>query len=177
MPESHILLGVIGRAHGVRGLVKVTSHTADPADLTAYGPLSDTKGRLYVLRWKGDGIAEVSRQIDGNEIRIASRTEAEKLTNTSLYIDRSALPPAEDNEFYVSDLVGVVAFDAAGRQLGAVEHVHDYGAGASLEISQDAGAPLIIPFTSASVPAVDIGGGRIVVVPPDEVIVTEGVAA
>ena len=48
---SPILLGVIGRPHGVRGLVQVTSHTADPADLTAYGPLSDAAGRCYILRW------------------------------------------------------------------------------------------------------------------------------
>ncbi len=61
MPAGRIQLGVIGRAHGVRGLVKVTSHTADPADLTAYGPLSDAEGRLLTLRWKADGVAEVSR--------------------------------------------------------------------------------------------------------------------
>ena len=61
VPDRRIQLGVIGRAHGVRGLVRVTSHTADPAALTAYGPLSDATGRRFALRWKGDGIAEVSR--------------------------------------------------------------------------------------------------------------------
>src|SRR3954447_20087282 len=98
MPSSRIQLGVIGRAHGVRGLVKVTSHTAEPADLTAYGPLSDAEGRIYALRWVGDGIAEVSRIIDGAPVKITDRSQAEKLTNTRLFIDRSALPPAEEDE-------------------------------------------------------------------------------
>ena len=51
---------MIGRPHGVRGLVRVTSHTADPADLTAYGPLSDETGRQFALRWMAEGVAEVS---------------------------------------------------------------------------------------------------------------------
>ncbi|HET6605258.1 MAG TPA: ribosome maturation factor RimM [Rhodopila sp.] len=173
MSGSRIQVGVIGRAHGVRGLVKVTSHTADPSDLTAYGPLSDAEGRLYTLRWKGDGIAEVSRMVDGQEARVTDRTVAEKLTNTRLFIDRSALPPADDDEFYVTDLMGLRAIGADGRDLGVVEVVHDYGAGASLEIPQATGAPLIVPFTMACVPNVDIAGGKVVVVPPDEIIAAE----
>lgn len=170
MPESRIQLGVIGRAHGVRGLVKVTSHTADPSDLTAYGPLSDAEGRLYVLRWKGDGIAEVSRLLEGKEVRVADRTAAEKLTNTRLFIDRSALPAADEGEFYVSDLIGLRAIGPDGRDLGIVETVHDYGAGASLEISQSGRPSLIIPFTAVCVPAVDLAGGRVIIAPPDEIL-------
>jgi 16S rRNA processing protein RimM len=177
MPASRIQVGVIGRAHGVRGLVKVTSHTADPSDLTAYGPLSDAEGRLYALRWKSDGVAEVSRLEGGKEIRVADRTAAEKLTNTRLFIDRSVLPPAEDDEFYVTDLIGLLAVGADGRDLGVVEIVHDYGAGASLEIPQAGGAPLIVPFTMACVPTVDIAGGKVVVAPPDEILVAEEKAA
>jgi 16S rRNA processing protein RimM len=177
MVASRIQVGVIGRAHGVRGLVKVTSHTADPSDLTAYGPLSDAEGRLYALRWKSDGVAEVSRLDDGKEVRVADRTAAEKLTNTRLFIDRSVLPPAEDDEFYVTDLIGLLAVGADGRDLGVVEIVHDYGAGASLEIPKAGGAPLIVPFTMACVPTVDIAGGKVVVVPPDEILVAEEKAA
>src|SRR5579863_7374409 len=91
-----IELGVIGRPHGVRGLVKVTSHTACPADLAAYGPLSDAEGRAYSLRWIADGVAEISRIVDGVALRITDRSAAERLTNTRLFIDRSALPPAEE---------------------------------------------------------------------------------
>ena len=152
MPERRIQLGVIGRAHGVRGLVKVTSHTADPADLTAYGPLSDAAGRLYRLCWKADSVAEVSRIVDGAAVKVTDRTQAEKLTNTRLFIDRSALPPPEDDEYYLADLIGLTAVDPAGRMLGPVTTVHDYGAGASFEIAAP-DAPLLVPFTAVCVPA------------------------
>ncbi|MDR3530105.1 MAG: ribosome maturation factor RimM [Rhodopila sp.] len=170
MPDSRIQLGVIGRAHGVRGLVKITSHTADPADLTAYGPLSDAEGRFYALRWKAEGVAEVSRIVDGVAVKVTDRNAAEKLTNTKLFIDRSALPPAGEDEYYLTDLIGLAVVDPAGRSLGTVSVVHDYGAGASLEIA-GSGAPLLIPFTAACVPTVDIAGGRLVVVSPDEIVV------
>jgi 16S rRNA processing protein RimM len=170
VPGSRIQLGVIGRAHGVRGLVKVTSHTADPADLTAYGPLSDPEGRLLTLRWKADGVAEVGRIVDGVAVKVTDRAAAEKLTNTKLFVDRSALPPADGDEYYLTDLIGLSVVDPAGRALGTVSVVHDYGAGASLEVI-GAGAALIVPFTAACVPTVDIAGGRLVVVPPDEIVV------
>jgi 16S rRNA processing protein RimM len=169
MPETRIQLGVIGRAHGVRGLVRITSHTADPADLTAYGPLSDAEGRIYALRWKGDGIAEVSRIVDGVAVKVTGRSQAEKLTNTKLFVDRSALPPAEDDEYYLADLIGLNAVDPNGHMLGTVSVVHDYGAGASFEIV-GSGASLLVPFTAACVPTVDVATGQLVVVMPDEVV-------
>ena len=171
MPETRIQLGVIGRAHGVRGLVRVTSHTADPADLTAYGPLFDEAGRVFTLRWKADGVAEVSQIIDGVAVKVADRTAAEKLTNTRLFVDRSMLPAADDDEYYLADLVGLSAFDADGARIGVVSVVHDYGAGASLEIERDGASALLLPFTKACVPVVDITAGRLVVALPDEIIV------
>ena len=169
MPDSRIQLGVIGRAHGVCGLVKITSHTADPANLTAYGPLSDAAGQMYALRWKSDGVAEVSRIIDGAAVRVTDRTQAEKLTNTRLFIDRSALPPADDDEYYVTDLIGLAAVDPHGKALGTVAVVHDYGAGASFEIT-GSGPPLLVPFTAACVPTVDLAAGRLIVAMPQEVV-------
>lgn len=171
MPASRIQLGVIGRAHGVRGLVKVTSHTAEPVDLTAYGPLSDADGRRLTLRWVADGVAEVTRFIDGVPVKVTDRTQAGKLTNTKLFVDRSALPAADDDEYYLTDLIGLSAADPSGRTLGVVSVVHDYGAGASLEIAGP-GVPLIVPFTAACVPAVDIAGGRLTVIVPDEIVAT-----
>jgi 16S rRNA processing protein RimM len=172
MSGGRIQLGVIGRAHGVRGLVKITSHTAEPSDLTAYGPLSDAEGRLLTLRWKADGVAEVTRHVDGVPVKITDRAAAEKLTNTKLFVDRSALPPADDDEYYLTDLIGLAAIDPTGRPLGIVSVVHDYGAGASLEVA-GSGTPLIVPFTAACVPTVDIAAGRLIVVLPDEIVVPE----
>jgi len=171
VPDSRILLGVIGRPHGVRGLVRVASYTADPADLAAYGPLSDAKGRCFVLAWRGEGIAEVSEIVDSKPVKLADRTAAEKLTNTRLFIERDRLPPPEDDEFYLADLIGLAAVDASGAALGDVVAVHDYGAGTSLEITGAAGTPLIVPFTGACVPVVDIAAGRLTVNPPEELLV------
>lgn len=168
MPDSQILLGVIGRAHGVRGLVRVTSHTADPADLTSYGPLTDAKGRRFLLRWRGEGIAEVSELVNGDAVKVTDRTVAEGLTNTRLFVDRAQLPPVEDaDEFYLSDLIGLPAFSPDGAKLGRVAIVHDYGAGVSLEIERPVGPVLIVPFTKACVPEVDIASGRVTIVLPE----------
>jgi 16S rRNA processing protein RimM len=169
LAKRRILLGVIGRPHGVRGLLRVLSHTEDPASLAEYGPLDDGAGRHFVLRWRGEGIAAVSELVGGREVPVADRDAAARLTNTRLYVERDRLPEPGENEFYLADLNGLAVFDVAGMRIGAVSQVHDYGAGASLEIARDGGGPMLVPFTRAAVPQIDIAGGRIVVVPPVEV--------
>jgi 16S rRNA processing protein RimM len=164
VPGTRILLGVIGRPHGVRGQVRVTSY-AD--DVTAYGALSDDQGRSFVLRMRGEGVAEIAEVVDGVEVKVADRTAAEKLVNTRLYVERAQLPEPEADEYYLADLIGLAAIDANGAALGRVCAVHDYGAGASLEI--EGATPLIVPFTQACVPKVDIAGGQVTVVPPEAV--------
>jgi 16S rRNA processing protein RimM len=139
--------------------------------LTAYGPLSDAAGQIYALRWKSDGVAEVSRIVDGVPVKVTDRAAAEKLTNTKLFVDRSALPPADDDEYYLTDLMGLAVVAPDGAALGTVSVVHDYGAGASLEIVRDGKPPLLLPFTVACVPGVDIAAGKLVAVLPDEIIV------
>lgn len=159
-------MGVVGRPHGVRGLVRVHSYTADPAALASYGPLLDDQGRSWTLAWRGAGVAEL-RDAAGKSP--SDRTAAEALVNTRLYLDRDRLPPPEEDEFYLADLVGMEAVAADGAAIGRVALVHDYGAGVSLEIERDGAAPLLVPFTRACVPEVDVVAGRLTVVPPDEV--------
>jgi 16S rRNA processing protein RimM len=164
VPSERILLGVIGRPHGVRGLVHVHSYTADPADLTEYGVLETAQGRRFRLRWRGEGIAEIFDIVDRKRVAIATREAAQALVNTRLYIPRDKLPPPGEEEFYQADLLGLEAFDAQGVNIGRVAQVHDYGAGTFLEIGTR-----LLPFTRACVPVVDIAGGRIEVVIPDEI--------
>jgi 16S rRNA processing protein RimM len=164
-----ILLGVIGRAHGVRGLVRVTSHTADPVALTEYGPLSDPSGRQFTLHWVGDGIAEVFQMIAGQPVGVADRAAAERLTNTQLFIERDRLPAPEPDEYYFTDLIGLTAVGTDDVPLGIVAAVHDYGAGASLELARDDGGSLLVPFTASCVPEVDVAAGWLRVTPPDEI--------
>ena len=157
-------MGVIGRPHGVRGLVRVTSY-AD--DLTGYRPLSDDKGRCFVLRWRGEGIAEIAELVGSDEVKVADRTAAEKLINVRLYVDRAQLPEPDKDEFYLADLIGLVVFDTGGAKLGRIAAVHDYGAGASLEIAGETSA--IVPFTRSCVPEVDVAAGRVTVAAPEDV--------
>ena len=175
MTERRVLLGVIGRPHGVRGLVHVQSYTADPAALAAYGPLTDEAGRRYTLSWRGAGIAEIT-ELDaeghperdaGEPRRVADRTAAQRLTNRRLYIDRAALPPPAADEFYLADLIGLEALGPGGA-LGEVVAVHEYGAGTSLEIARPGAPPLLVPFTRAAVPEVDLAHRRVRVCPPAE---------
>lgn len=159
-------MGVIGRPHGVRGLVHVHSYTADPADLPSYGVLDDERGRRFRLRWRSEGVAEVFEIIEGKRVAVTSRDAAQALVNTRLYVPRAKLPKTDADEFYLADLMGLEAVDAAGRVLGRIGMVHDYGAGTSLEIGT-----LLVPFTKACVPVVDLEAGRITVVPPSEIVV------
>ena len=110
---------------------------------------------------KGDGM--VIAQLSG----IADRDRAEALRGLRLYAPRAVLPPiGDDDEFYHADLVGLPAMLGDGAPLGTVIAVHDFGAGDMLEIEPDAGPKVLVPFTRAVVPIVDIAGGRVVVDPP-----------
>lgn len=173
MADNTILLGVIGRPHGVRGLVHVTSYTTEPADLAGYGVLSDGAGREFQLSWRAEGVAEISEITGARTVKITDREAASRLTNTRLFVSRDRLPPPGEEEFYLADLIGLAVADGEGRDLGRVAAVHDYGAGTSLEIQPQAGSSLLVPFTRAVVPEVDLSGGRLVVYLPAEIVVAE----
>ena len=175
--DRRVLLGQIGRPHGVRGLVRVVSYTADPASLATYGPLVDDKGQRYTLRWRGEGLAEIALHRDEQTVAISDRTAAGRLANTRLYIERERLPAPAPDEFYLTDLIGLSAYETSGTRLGRVAAVHDYGAGASLEIALERASPMLVPFTKAAVPEVDLQAERIVVVPPGEVALGTDAAA
>jgi 16S rRNA processing protein RimM len=164
MSVKRVLLGEIGRPHGVRGLVRLHAFTADPKAICAYGPLTDVTGakRFLVTPMPG-GLG----RIEG----IADRDAAARLTGTKLYVERDRLPPpADPDEFLLCDLEGLRAVGEDGRDLGTVRAVEDYGAGPFLAI-EGAGGERLVPFTRAAVPVVDLAAGRLTVVPPPEVVV------
>jgi len=166
-------MGVVGRPHGIRGLVHVTSYTDDPAALARYSPLFDEQGRAWRLAWRAEGVAELA---DASGVKIADRNGAEKLTNLRLFAAREQLPPPEDEEYYLADLIGLEVRGGDGAVIGAVRQVHDYGAGASLEIAGNDGTSLLVPFTRAAVPVIDLAAKLIEISPPRELVV-EGEAS
>ena len=161
MRGERILMGVIGRPHGVRGLVHV--HSYADGDLAAYAPLLDEQGREWSLAWRGDGIAEL-RDPAGSPL--PDRNAAERLVNAKLYVTRDRLPASEEDDFYWSDLVGMQATLPDGKPLGRVLQVHDYGAGPSLEME----GGLLVPFTKACVPSVDMSTRTLKIIPPNETV-------
>ncbi|MGF1608384.1 MAG: ribosome maturation factor RimM [Kiloniellales bacterium] len=165
MAEQRICVGAIVGAHGVRGLVRVKSYTAVPEDLVAYGLLGDEAGeRSFTLHVKGRSKGLLLAAVEG----VADRDAAQALAGTRLYLERTALPElAEADEFYQADLIGLEAVDKAGRSLGRVKAVHNFGAGDLLEIEGRDG-DRVLPFTKAVVPEIDLAAGRLVVVPPAE---------
>ncbi len=158
---DRVLMGAIIGAHGVRGHVRIKSFAAAPKDIASYGPLADARGRAYKLTVKGGADDIVIAAIDW----VTDRDQAEALKGTDLFVPRDALPAAEDGAFYHADLVGLEARLTDGTVFGTVRAVHDFGAGDSLEIAR-ADGDVMVPFTSAAVPVVDVAGGFIVLDPP-----------
>jgi 16S rRNA processing protein RimM len=176
MDERLILMGVIGKPHGVRGLVRVNAYTEDPQALAEYAPLVDKTVRRFGLEWVAENVAQLTEITAAGPRKVTDRNEAERLTNIELFAPRSAFPAAEEDEFYLADLVGLPARNASGAEIGKITAVHDYGGGTSLEIT-GAAAPLLVPFTKAAVPVVDLVAGHVVVEPPMEIAAAETQAA
>ena len=161
-----VLLAEVLGSHGVRGLVRLRCHTAVPEDVAAYGPLEDRDGRRFRVTVKGRHKGGVLAGIDG----IAARDAADALRGVALHVRRSALPPPDDEEFYLADLIGLAAVLPDGSRWGAVRAVHNFGAGDVLELAPAAGGPTaLVPFSRDAVPTVDLAGGRVVLAAaPDE---------
>ncbi len=158
-----MLMGIVTGAHGVRGLVRVKSFTAAPEAIAAYGPLEDERGaRRLSLELKSALRGVLIARVDG----VDDRNAAEGLKGTRLYLSRARLPAPGEEEYYHADLVGLAVELRGGGVLGRVRAVHDFGAGDSLEVERPDGETLLVPFTEAVVPVVDIAGGRLVVDPP-----------
>jgi len=163
---ERICVAQIGGAHGLLGEVKLKSFTADPMAVSNYGPLTTEDGsasfEIETLRAaKGHLVARFRG--------VGDRSAAERLANLRLFVPRERLPPPAADEFYHADLIGLRAVTADGTEIGTVAAVHDFGAGDILELRPQAGGTtMMVPFTAAFVPSVDIAGGRIVVAPPED---------
>ncbi len=167
-PADLVLVGRIGAAHGIKGEVRLVSFTEDPKAVGNYGSLSDAGGarrfEIAALRPLKDNVF-VARFIG-----VSTRDAAEVLTNLDLYLPRAALPAADEEEFYHADLIGLTAIDDAGAEIGRVLNVLNFGGGDILEIAPvDGGETLLLPFTKACVPSIEVAQKRLVIVPPVEV--------
>ncbi len=163
--SDKVCVGAIAGAFGVRGEVRLKSFTATPEDIAAYSPLETEDGaRSFTVK--------ITRQIkNGLAARlsgVSNKEAADALRGTQLYVPRARLPSLPDDEFYHADLIGLTVTDTGGTPLGKVLAVHNNGADDLLELSAPGQKQtVLLPFTKAIVPTVDLSQGRIVADPPE----------
>jgi 16S rRNA processing protein RimM len=164
---DRICVAQIGAAHGIRGEVRLRSFTQDPMAITSYGPLESEDG---ARRFTIEALRPAKDHFVARLAGIADRDAAETLTNLKLYVSRDRLPPiADEGTYYHADLVGLLAVTPDGAALGTVTAIHNFGAGDLVEIKAESGGKvLMVPFTDAAVPEVDMKARRIVVKPLTE---------
>jgi len=163
---SRICVARIGAAHGVRGEVRLWTFTEDPLAVKYYGPLSTKDGaRQFEVAHARPAKDHLVAALKG----ITTREDAERLNGIELYIARDKLPATDDDEYYHADLIGLAAVDADGATIGRVVAIHNFGAGDIIEVAPPQGPTLMLPFTNAVVPTVDISGGHVVIVLPAEI--------
>ena len=161
-----ICVARIGAAHGVRGAVKLWTFTEDPLAVKHYGPLTTKDGarqfEVTQVREAKDHLVATIKGVD-------TREDAERLNGIELYIAREKLPDTGDDEYYHADLIGLAAVTTSNEPLGRVAAIHNFGAGDIIEIAPPHGPTLLLPFTNAVVPTVDLKGGRVVIELPQEI--------
>ena len=168
MTSRLVAVGIFGAPHGVRGEIRVKSYTADPSALGAYGELTDASGarrfKIVARRPLKDDMVVV--RLDG----VGDRDAAAKLTGVELFARRENMPAPEEDEFYHADLVGLRAETPEGEDIGHVVGLANYGGGDILEIAPARGGEtLLLPFSKAVAPTIDIAKGKIIIVAPREV--------
>lgn len=139
---SFVILARIIKPHGIKGDVVIRVFCSEP--LEHYLPLKDTEGEEYPLTGlRPTGADTVVAHIPGVE----TRTQAETLRGRDLGVNRDRLPSLEEGAFYVHDLIGLSVLDATTREtIGKLTYVHDFGAGAVLEIKTPQGQLMHAPF-------------------------------
>ncbi len=159
MPK--LLMGIFGAAQGLTGEVRLQSYCENPLDINQYGALTSDTGKVFELTHLRTTKNMLVARVKG----ISDRTAAEQLTNIALYIDRALLGEASDeDEYFHADLVGLNVMDENHERLGTVLALFNFGAGDMLEIRPvTSGKSVMLPFTKAAVPSINIIEQNIIV--------------
>ncbi|MXQ09486.1 16S rRNA processing protein RimM [Alphaproteobacteria bacterium GH1-50] len=162
---DRVCVGAIAGSFGVKGEVRLKSFCAEPEDIATYGPLSSEDG---AASWEVRLTRPVKAGFAARLTGVATKEAADALRGTRLYAPRDRLPALPDDEFYHADLIGLTVVDTGGAELGRVKAVLNHGAGDLLEVAgKGLKQPVLLPFTKAAVPTVDLTAGRIVADPPE----------
>ena len=164
--SDRICVGAIAGSFGLQGEVRLKSFCSVPEAISSYGALFTEDGsRSFAVKLTRPVAGGLGARITG----IATKEQADALRGTSLFADRSKLPSLPDDEFYHTDLIGMAVHDTGGALIGKVQAVHNHGAGDLLEImGSGMKTALLLPFTRAVVPTVDLAARLIVADLPEE---------
>ncbi len=162
---DRICVGAIAGAFGVAGEVRLKSYCAEPTAIADYGALFTEDGsRSFKITLTRPVAGGLGARLTG----IRTKEEADALKGVQLYADRARLPRLPDDEFYHADLIGLEVRDTGGAVLGTLRAIHNHGAGDILEVfGPGRKTALMVPFTLAAVPTVDLATGRIIVDLPE----------
>ena len=163
-----VCVGAIAGAFGVKGEVRLKSFCAQPEDVETYAPLVSEDGKLTTsVQLTGSIKNGFSARLEG----VKTKEQADSLRGTRLYADRSLLPELPDDEYYHTDLIGLMVLDTGGVEIGKVKAVLNHGAGDLLELHLKGRTDTtLLPFTMDCVPTVDIASGRIIADPPEGIL-------
>lgn len=162
-----ILVGQVGGAFGVKGEVRITAFTADAMTLMDYQPLLKADGTpaITLLSARPDKAGVVAKVKE-----IATKEEADAARGQKLFIPRERLPEPEEDEFYLTDLVGMEARELDDTAVGTVKSVQNFGASDMLEIAPKEGGPTwYLPFTREAAPELHLKDGWLRIIRPTEV--------
>ena len=152
-------------AQGLKGEVKAKIFTATPNALPRYGALHTKDGRSFkITAFRPTKEGEAVIAFEG----VGDRNAAEALKGAELFVPRAALPPADEEEFYHADLLGLEARDSEGRVLGKVSAIHNFGASDVIELTRADGDQVHLAFTRETVPHIHIADGYIIVAVPED---------
>ena len=136
-----LVVARVGRAHGIRGEVKLKSFTADPLAVKDYGALESEDG---AASFEIEALRSAKGYLVARLRGVRDRNAAEQLTNLRLFVPRERLGGTEADEYFHADLIGLMAVTVAGASLGTVIRVENYGAGDLLEIAPRRGETLLV---------------------------------
>ena len=166
MTTDRVCVGAFAGAFGVTGEVRLKSYCADPTAIADYGALFTEDGkRSFAVSLTRPVAGGLGARVSG----VKTKEDADALRGVQLYVDRTRLPKLPDDEYYHADLIGLEARDTGGAVLGRVSQVLNHGAGDILEITgPGVKQALLVPFTMAVVPTVDLSKGLVILDLPDE---------
>ena len=166
MAGPRVTLAAIAGAHGIGGEVRLKLFAESLASLERHRGFEAGGRTLTMVRVRPDKPGMASGVAVAKFAEIGDRTAAEGLRGIPLTVERTELPPLEDGEFYVDDLIGLPAVDLTGAALGTVVAVENFGAGDIIEVARPDGKTFMVPFNPEVVPEV----GEAVVIDPSFIV-------